>query len=173
MSLQNRLTDLTTRIATEIKTLRTLINGNTVDLSALTTTAKGNLVAALNELKSDVDAAASSGGASINDVGTSTASVWSSGRTNDAITTAIAVLTTGAPAALDTLDELAAALGDDANFAATITTALGNRVRTDTATQGLTTQQQQNARTNISVLSATEIGDPETNFVTTFNAGLV
>jgi hypothetical protein len=37
----------------------------------------------------------------------------------------LAVLTTGAPAALNTLDELAAALGDDANYAATITTALG------------------------------------------------
>ena len=33
-----------------------------------------------------------------------------------------------APAALDTLDELAAALGDDANFAATVTTSLGNKV---------------------------------------------
>jgi hypothetical protein len=39
----------------------------------------------------------------------------------------LAVLTTGAPAALNTLDELAAALGDDANYAATITTALGNK----------------------------------------------
>ena len=39
----------------------------------------------------------------------------------------IAVLTSGAPAALNTLDELAAALGDDANYAATITTALGNK----------------------------------------------
>ena len=35
------------------------------------------------------------------------------------------ILTTGAPAALNTLDELAAALGDDSNYAATITTALG------------------------------------------------
>jgi hypothetical protein len=34
------------------------------------------------------------------------------------------ILTTGAPAAMNTLDELAAALGDDANYAATITTAL-------------------------------------------------
>jgi len=33
-----------------------------------------------------------------------------------------------APAALDTLDELAAALGDDANYAATITTALAGKV---------------------------------------------
>lgn len=173
MSLQNRLTDLTTRIATEIKALRTLVNANAVDLSALTTTAKGNLVAALNELKADVDAAASSGGAAINDAGTSTASVWSSSKTSDAITDALSALTAGAPNALDTLDELAAALGDGANFAATITTALGNRVRTDTAAQGLTLTEQANARTNISVLSAAEIGDPETNFVNAFNAGLV
>jgi hypothetical protein len=39
----------------------------------------------------------------------------------------LSVLTTGAPAALNTLDELAAALGDDANYAATITTALGTK----------------------------------------------
>jgi hypothetical protein len=37
------------------------------------------------------------------------------------------ILTTGAPAALNTLDELAAALGDDANYAASITTALGTK----------------------------------------------
>jgi hypothetical protein len=36
----------------------------------------------------------------------------------------LSILTTGAPALLNTLDELAAALGDDANYAATITTAL-------------------------------------------------
>jgi hypothetical protein len=35
------------------------------------------------------------------------------------------ILGAGVPAALNTLDELAAALGDDANYAATITTALG------------------------------------------------
>lgn len=33
----------------------------------------------------------------------------------------------GAPIALDTLNELAAALGDDANYASTITTALSNK----------------------------------------------
>ncbi|CAN7244213.1 hypothetical protein LJR045_000999 [Microbacterium sp. LjRoot45] len=40
------------------------------------------------------------------------------------VATAIAALISSAPGALDTLDELAAALGDDANFAATITNAL-------------------------------------------------
>jgi hypothetical protein len=42
-------------------------------------------------------------------------------------TSQVSALITGAPAALNTLDELAAALGDDANYAATITTALGTK----------------------------------------------
>ena len=40
----------------------------------------------------------------------------------------------GAPAALDTLDELAAALNDDANFASTVTTSLNARVTKSTLT---------------------------------------
>lgn len=55
--------NLATRTATEDKAIRTLVNGNAANLSALTTTAKSNLVAALNEIKAAVDAAASSGGA--------------------------------------------------------------------------------------------------------------
>lgn len=50
-TLQVRLENLATRIATECKALRTLINGNVADLTALTTTAKTNLVAALNEVR--------------------------------------------------------------------------------------------------------------------------
>ena len=173
MSLETRLRDLATRIATECKSLRTQINGNAADLSGLTTTAKTNLVAALNEVKAIADAASGSGGASINDLVTATGSVWSSSKTAAEIAAAIASLTNGAPGALDTLDELAAALGDDANFAATITTALGNRVRVDTAAQGLTGAQQSNARTNIGAVAAVDIGDPETNFVTVFTTGLI
>jgi hypothetical protein len=41
---------------------------------------------------------------------------------------AIAALINAAPGALDTLDELAAALGDDANFAASVTTALAGKL---------------------------------------------
>ena len=78
-----------------------------------------------------------------------------------------------APGALDTLNELAAALGDDANFATTVNTALGNRVRTDTAAQGLNGTQQQTARTNISVYSTTEIGAVDADFVATFEAALL
>lgn len=44
------------------------------------------------------------------------------------ISAGLSSLVAGAPAALDTLDELAAALGDDANFASTVTTALAGKV---------------------------------------------
>lgn len=43
------------------------------------------------------------------------------------VAAAVAALINSAPGALDTLDELAAALGDDANFAATITSALAGK----------------------------------------------
>ena len=42
--------------------------------------------------------------------------------------TAVANLVASAPAALDTLNELAAALGNDSNFATTITTSLGEKL---------------------------------------------
>lgn len=50
------------------------------------------------------------------------------GQVNDAIGAAIANLISSAPTTLDTLNELAAALGDDPNFATTIATALANKV---------------------------------------------
>lgn len=50
----------------------------------------------------------------------------------------LAALINSAPAALDTLNELAAALGNDANFSATVTTALSNRY-TKTEVDGLFT----------------------------------
>lgn len=58
---------------------------------------------------------------------------------NNAISTAIAALVNGSPEVLDTLQELAAALGNDANFATTVTTALAGKVAKagDTMTGGL------------------------------------
>lgn len=46
------------------------------------------------------------------------------------VDTAVSNLVNSAPTTLDTLNELATALGDDPNFATTITTALGNKVNT-------------------------------------------
>lgn len=48
--------------------------------------------------------------------------------TESYVNNAVAAVIDAAPAALDTLNELAAALGDDANFATTVTNALGTKV---------------------------------------------
>jgi len=169
MSLATQVTNLATRISTEFRAFRTFITGtSTGAFSGLTTTAQ-NIKDAINELKSDVDAAASSGGASINDTTTSTSSVWSSSKTNTEIgsqvTAAVNGVVDGAPGAIDTLNELAAAIGDDANFAGTVTTALANRLRFDAA-QTLTAPQQLQGCNNLGV------GDPTTDFVTAFETAL-
>ena len=66
-------------------------------------------------------------GVVINDATTATDKVWSSSKTNTAIGAAVTALVAAAPGALDTLDELAAALGDDANFASTVTASLASK----------------------------------------------
>ena len=163
-TLATRITDLATRLATECKSIRTLLNGNAADLSSLTTTQKTSLVAAINELKTAIDNSGSS--ITISDSTSSTTEVWSSSKIAAEIQAAKDALTNGAAAALDTLSELAAALDNDANFASTITTALGYRLRFD-AVQTLTTEQKTQACANLG------IGEPDTDFVTTFNSGLV
>jgi hypothetical protein len=114
------------------------------------------------------------------------------------------ILGAGVPAALDTLDELAAALGDDANFASTVTTSLAGKQPLDTdltaiaalvsaadklpyatgagtwalanftaAGRALVDDADAAAqRTTLDVYSKAEIGDPATDFVATFEAGL-
>jgi hypothetical protein len=222
MSLATNLQNLATRVATEVKALRTLVNGNAADLSALSTTAKANLVAAINELAAELDAVSGGAGvapatetvAGIVELATlteatagvdTTRAVTAAGvkAVRDALKTEI--LGAGVPEALDTLDELAAALGDDSNFAASVTTSLAGKQPLDatlTALAGVTTVADRlifasgpdsfavttltgfartllddidaaAARTTLNVYSKTEIGDPETDFVATFEAGLV
>lgn len=58
------------------------------------------------------------------------AQTYTQAEVNAAITVAINNLVNGAPGALDQLNELAAALGNDANFATTVTNALAAKVNT-------------------------------------------
>lgn len=74
--------------------------------------------------------------------------------TTSFVATAVSNLVGSAPGTLDTLNELAAALGNDANFSTTISAALGNRLRVDTNAQGLTGTQQTNAQTNLGLGNA-------------------
>lgn len=159
MSLQDQIVSLAQAIGADVKALKAADG----DLSSLSTTAKGNLVAAINEIYTLVG----SGGVTINDASTvSTTQTWSASKSTAAIASAISTLqnslVNGAGSALDTLKELGDALGGDANFSATVATALGNRVRYD-AVQTLTAPQQLQACTNIGV------GDPTHNFVTDYN----
>lgn len=155
MSLETQITTLVTAIGTDIKALR-LADG---DLSTLTTTAKSSLVAALNELKTLIG---TGGGAAINDASTtSTTTTWSAQKSTAAIDAAVTALVASSPSTLNTLNELATALGNDPNYATTIATAMGNRIRFDAA-QTLTTPQQAQACANIGV------GDPAHNFVTDY-----
>ena len=156
MSLETRIIALAQAIGTDIKTL-TIKQG---DLTSLSTTAKDNLVAAINELYGAVGGAVGGAGAQINDTAGSgdTSVTWSADKIYDTIEAAkLAIkndLVNGASAALDTLSELASALNNDPSFAVTIATELGNRVRFDSA-QTLTAAQKLQACTNIG------IGDPE------------
>lgn len=83
----------------------------------------------------------------------------------------VAALVDSAPGALDTLNELAAAIGDDANFASTVTTGLSNRLRFDAA-QTLSGAERTQGQTNLNVVSSTDIGDTTTNFVNIFETAL-
>ena len=171
MSLSINLQNLTTRVATECKSIRAALQSTSGSLNSLQTTTKTNLVAAINELQTALGSV-SSGGAAISDSSTSTLTTWSSHRIENAIADAKSELVGGAGAALDTLNELAAAIANDPNFASSMATAMGKRVRVD-ALQSFSEVEKAQARDNIDAVSATAIGDTTTNFVTVFENGLV
>jgi len=72
---------------------------------------------------------------------TETDPIWTAEKTNYAlktyVDTSISNLVASAPATLNTLNELALALGSDANFATTVSTSIGNRVPYTGATQAI------------------------------------
>ena len=165
MTLEQRLIALAQAMGADVKALLAAQGS----LSALTTTAKASLVAAVNELKTAVDAAAG-GGVSIDDGAGdgATGVTWSADKIFDAIEVAKTAvkndLTAGAAAALDTLSELAAALNNDPAFAATIAAEIANRVRFDAA-QVLDATQQNQARSNIGAMAAAALGDADRDLV--------
>lgn len=160
MTMETRLIALAQAIGADVKSLRAAQG----DLTSLSTTAKGNLVAAINEVVGLVGA----GGVQIDDGAGNgdTGVTWSADKIFDSIEQAKQAVKDsilgGAGAALDTLKELADALNNDPNFAATIATQISNRVRYDAA-QTLTTAQRLQVCQNIG------IGDPETDFAAAYN----
>ena len=170
MTLEQRLIALAQAMGADVKALLAAQGS----LSALTTTAKASLVAAVNELKTAVDAASGSGVSIDDGAGDGATGVtWSADKIFDAIEAAKTAvkndLTAGAAAALDTLSELAAALNNDPAFAATIAAEIANRVRFDAA-QVLDATQQTQARSNIGAQAAAAIGDPDRDLVADYAA---
>ena len=99
-------------------------------------------------------------------------SVSSTAEMNSAISSAINNLIDGAPVAFDTLKEISDYLAANDTAVGGLTSALANRVRVD-ATQSFTEPQKLQGRNNLDVYSKTEIGNPETNLVSVFEAALV
>jgi hypothetical protein len=78
--------------------------------------------------------------------------------TTEYVRTAITNVVGGAPGALDTLQELAAAINNDNSYAATVTAALGVRLRVD-AVQGLNPTQQAQAVSNLGLATVAVSGN--------------
>lgn len=153
MTLATNVSDLAVRVATEFKTIRTLITGSgTGNIAGLTTTNKTSIVAAINEVAggSGVGSASTTAAgiieiATLAEVGDGTDSsraVTPAGVAQATAAVRTQILGLQVPAALDTLAEFAAAINDDSNFAATVTA------------------------------SFADIGTSATNFVAAFEAGL-
>lgn len=148
----------------------TATNTNKIgDTGTLTTTAKTSLVAALNEVNAALGSIAL-----IDDLAAAsvTDKTYSANKISTLISAAVAGLVASSPLALDTLNELSNALANDPSFAATIATALGNRVRVDAA-QTFTALEQAQARTNIGAVGSAELGTIDHDFVADYTAAKV
>lgn len=99
-------------------------------------------------------------------------SVSSTAEMNSAISDAVNGIIDGAPVAYDTLKEISDYISGNDTAVGGLTSALANRVRVDAA-QSFTEPEKVQARNNIDVYSKTEIGNPETNLVSVFEAALV
>lgn len=168
MSLDTNLQNLATALGADVKAVRQWINGNLADLSTLTTTTKASLVAAINEVDSAVDALSSAeGGATINDAAASTTQVWSSQKTTTEISTAVSALVDSAPATMDTLNEISAALQDDPNVITAIQNGLAQRVAV--TAQTFTGPEKTQALANIGAVAAADVGNTATDYVAVYN----
>lgn len=182
-TLEQRVNEFATQVGTDING----ILANIGDLTSLTTTEQSNLVGAINELVTNsaggllasnnlselVDVALARTNLGVNSSAETTAEITAglatitlaslNGLTEAEVDARVNLLVDSAPAALDTLNELAAALGDDPNFAATITAGLSNRVAYDIA-QVKTVAEKLQACTNLG------IGDPDANYLAVYIA---
>jgi hypothetical protein len=118
------------------------------DPAGAATTAENNAKSYADGLASNYDPAGSASTAQqnaenyadslINDAATGNGSTWSSYKIDTEIGLAVSALVDGAPALLDTLNELAAAIGDDANYSTTVANLVADKQDALTAGTGIT-----------------------------------
>lgn len=154
--LTQSINDGFVQITTLLKQVNNTLKGNQGDLTKLNTADKTSLVNALNEVKGLISSISS-----INDSQTTTSNTWSATKISNEITTAITNLINGADASSDTLKDLADKI-------TALVQADSNLVSAGQP-QSFTAQQKAQARNNIDVYSKAEVGDINTNFVTTIN----
>ena len=159
MALNTNISSGLVELSTAVKAARVRQTGSSQgDLSGLATTDKTSIIAALNELKGLVDSALTSSGAIINDAVNSESATHSSAkivadRAAD-IQAAIDTLTGAAGMDLNTLEELANAIANDANAFATLTASIATKAN------------------SADVYTRAEIGDVNTDFVAIVQAAL-
>lgn len=161
--LAARLVQIFTQIGLDMKSVQAaanLLQTKQGDLSTLTTDEKSSLVDAINEVQAEVNNIDLS--ALIDDTTTDTDSTWSSSKIVSAIGTAISDLIGGAPEALNTLNELAAALQDNPDMIANINTILGKVVRVDVE-QTFSGAEKAQGRTNIGAASDADLAQLAAN----------
>lgn len=163
MSLELKIAALITAVGGDVKALTTKIG----DTTSLSTTAKANLVAAINEVQAAV-ATLQAGSTTINDTaGNGDVNVtWSADKIHDEIVARVQAakndLLGGAGAALDTLKELADALNNDASYATNIAAMLTKRLAVD-AVQTFTNAEKLQGRVNIGAAADTELQQLKTD----------
>ncbi|MCA0231619.1 MAG: hypothetical protein LCH91_14195 [Bacteroidetes bacterium] len=161
MTLEQRLTALVNAIGAKDKQQSNAIGV----LASLNTTTKTSLVAAINEILVTI-----AGSTQINDAAIATTSTYSSSKietiVDNAVAEAVNTVLGGASAAYDTLVEIQGLLQGQDNSLANLLTAVGTRLRFD-APQTLTSAQKTQACANLG------IGEPDTDFVATYNAALL
>jgi hypothetical protein len=153
--LEQEIKDLIDSISLDYK----YIIGQIGNLASLPNdVAKTSVVAALISLNNKIANAAG-----INDAVTATGSTWSSTKITNSINAAVAALVDGAPAALDTLKELATQLNSDKTVLDSVVSALAKRVSV-TGVQSFTSDEKKQARENIDAVSLAQLGNPSFDF---------
>ncbi|WP_157314572.1 hypothetical protein [Chitinibacter sp. GC72] len=163
MSLATQIESLVLRVAQEFKDIRS----KTGNLTSLSTSDKSSLVAAINELKTAVVAAVA-----IDDAHVSSSSTYSSNKIVTLLDALKADILGGADAAYDTLLEIQQALSSSSSGLDALLAAVNKRIRYDAA-QSLSTAEQTQARSNIGAVSASAVGNTDTDFVAIFEAALL